>query len=307
MKNLKIYNNCREDVISGMQFKNKHTEYNIGKTLFAVSDVGLHRYYQEDSVIIMEHPNDRDFKLIAVADGLGGHGDGDLASNHIIRKIMQWFEHKKIIDEKNVSTLKEELELLISNSIYDLNANPYAATTLSLAIIGKDKTLIANVGDSRIYTYASGTLEQETIDDSEVQELYEKKRIPSKELMRFHHKNNVLTQAISKRLPRFKTNFTVIDNSYDSIIAVSDGVSDCVSYEELNNIVKNSQSTEVAKNIVQKALNNDSYLIDAIKKLPETEKEEVLKIKEIIKKDYSIKIPKGKDNATAAVYIRKYE
>ena len=177
MNNLKIYeNNCKEEVLSGLQLQKKHSEYIIGKTLFAASDRGKKRPYQEDSVLIMDHPTCENIKLIAVADGVGGHSDGDLASNHIMKEIIKWFEKNSRLNELNTIEIKESLEEVIKLSMWNLQASPYAATTLSLAIIGKSKTIIANIGDSRIYTYTDGVLKQETIDDSAVQEMYKDRK-----------------------------------------------------------------------------------------------------------------------------------
>jgi len=308
MENLQIYNNlCKEEVLNGLQLQKKHSEYNIGKELFAVTDMGNIRSHQEDSCIIMEHPNYRGIKLLAVADGLGGYGDGDIVSNSVITTIANWFESERKIKQLNTIELKNRLEEVISLSIYGYRANPYAGTTLSLALIGNNKTMIANIGDSRIYTYKDGKLKQETKDDSEVEEAFENKIIPSRELMRFHKDSNILTQAILQRVPRFNTKFKLINSDYDSLIAVTDGVTDCLSTEELKDIIKNSKNTEIAKQIVIEALNNNSFLIDTIKNLSFEERQAVYEMKEIIKKDYFKSIPAGKDNTTAAVYVRKHE
>lgn len=305
MKNLKIYkNNCKEEVLTGIQLQKKHSEYTIGKTLFAASDVGNERTHQEDSVIIIEHPKNNNIKLIAVADGVGGHSDGDIASNHVIKKVINWFENEDFSNQKTASEIRNKLNKMISSSIYDWKASSNAGTTLALALIGTKKTIIANVGDSRIYTYKDGTLIQETIDDSKVEEEYEKNIIPSRELMRFHNNSNIVTQAIKRGVPPFKINFKLINSDYDKIIAVTDGVSDCLSSEELKNIIENAKEENIAREIVKEALNHNSYLVKTIRDLPENEKKVVLNIKEIIEEDYMKIIRGGKDNTTAAVHIK---
>ena len=308
MENLRIYENiCKEEVLNGVQLQKHHSEYSIGKELFAASDIGKFKVNQEDSTIIMVHPNYHDIKLIAVADGLGGHGDGDLASKHIITTVANWFESEIKIKHMNTIELKDRLDKVIKLSIYGLEASPYAGTTLSLALIGNNKTIIANVGDSRVYTYTNDNLKQETIDDSYVEEMYQEEVIPHRELMRFHHQSNMLTQAITKRQFGLTPRFKLINSNYDCIIAASDGVTDCLSKEDLRNIIKNSKDSNIAKNIVQKALTTNSFLIDTIKDLTPEERQTVYKIKEVIKEDYFKKIIGGKDNATAAVYVRKHE
>lgn len=295
MNNTKIYdNNCKKDVLENIQLQKTETEYSIGKTLYAASNKG-NRLNQEDSVIILEHPRNSQIKLIAVADGLGGRSDGDLASNHTIKKLIEWFEAEK---DENIDNIIRNLRNTLSYILLDLEANINASTTLSAAIVLKNKTIIAHIGDSRIYTLKDNELKQQTRDDSDVQYLLELKEIPDKELTRFHKKSNILTTAIAIYPSHYHVKYKVIDNDYDKIIAVTDGVTDCLSTKQIENILISKKNTNIAKEIVNKALATDSYLKDIIKEIsPEQQK--------IIEKDYYKEIKGGQDNATAAIYVRK--
>ena len=295
MNNTKIYdNNCKKDVLENIQLQKTETEYSIGKTLYAASNKG-NRLNQEDSVIILEHPRNSQIKLIAVADGLGGRSDGDLASNHTIKKLIEWFEAEK---DENIDNIIRNLRNTLSYILLDLEANINASTTLSAAIVLKNKTIIAHIGDSRIYTLKDNELKQQTRDDSDVQYLLELQEIPDKELTRFHKKSNILTTAIAIYPPHYHVKYKVIDNDYDKIIAVTDGVTDCLSTKQIENILISKKNTNIAKEIVNKALATDSYLKDIIKEIsPEQQK--------IIEKDYYKEIKGGQDNTTAAIYVRK--
>ena len=302
MKNLKIYeSNCKEDVLNKTQFEKVHSEYSIGKTLFAASDRGR-KPYQEDSLIILEHSVDKDIKLIAVADGISSCYDSELASNYVIKRLIDWFEN---LHNYNPEKAKQELTMLLNHALAGLKANIYAATTVSAAIILKEKTLIANIGDSRIYTINNNRLKQETRDDTEVQDLLEDEIIINKELTRFNKKSNVLTTAIAFYPDYYLVKCKIIENNYDKILAVTDGISDCLSTKQIKNIIKNSKNEEIARNLVKNAKILDSTLDHEIKELPKVDQIVMAEIQEIVKEDYNKIIKGGKDNMSAAVYIRK--
>ncbi len=301
MKNLIIYeNNCKEDVLSKVQLDKKHSEYSIGKTLFATSDRGR-KAYQDDSVIILEHQSNNNIKLIAVADGVGSSIDGNLASNHVIKKIIEWFEK---INNFDVNQVKISLQEMLKNVLYDLRANVYAATTLSAAIVLEDETLIANIGDSRVYILKNNQLSQITRDDSKVQILLEEEVIPNKELTRFHKNSNILLSAIAFYPPYYQVKYKTISNDYDKLLATTDGVTDCLSTKQIEDILRNYEK-EASQIIVKDALTLDSYLEKIIQDLPKYDQKVIAELQDTIEEDYVKYIKGGKDNTTAAIYIRK--
>ena len=92
--------------------------------------------------------------------------------------------------------------------------------------------------------------------------------------------------------------YKIIDNTYDQIIAVTDGVTSSLSAKQLENILINNKSDNIAKQIVDTALITNSYLKDIISELGEEKQK-------ITQEDYISEIKGGIDNTTAAVYIRK--
>lgn len=306
MNNTQIYeNNCREDIINNIQITKKHSEYSIGQSLYATSDKGK-RPYQEDSVIIHVHPQDTAIKLIAVADGVGGNADGDLMSNYILNQLIKWFENTTEEEHNIPIKAKESLDKMLNSSIRELRISPYAASTLSVAVILKEKTLIANIGDSRVYIVKNNSLFQKTKDDSQVEDLYREYVILDKELKRFYHSSNILNAAITSIPSKYKMHYKIISNkNYDKILATSDGVTDCLSTKQIENIIKNSKREEITKNIVKNALILDSLLVEEIKQLPQEKQKSIIKMQEIVEEDYIKEIKGGKDNTTVAIYIRK--
>lgn len=119
--------------------------------------------------------------------------------------------------------------------------------------MGKDKTLLANVGDSRAYIYKDGEITQVTKDDSKVQILYDRGEISSKEEMRFNRDSNQINKVLG--FPGHdKPTFTVLDNQeYDSLMIVSDGVSDYLSEDDIKIICEKTPREELAKSLTKAA------------------------------------------------------
>lgn len=302
----KVINRCKEDIILGKQIKLMHSEYSLGDTMYATQDVGKRRNNQEDSVIILEHPLNNDFKLLAVSDGVGGNAGGELASSHIVAKLTSWFENLNPNLYNDIEQVKTSLNNMLPYILKDLEAPKEASATLSAVIIGKDKTLITNIGDSRVYSMKNQKIIQETIDDSIVQKMFETKAIPNKELMRFNRNSNIITNSISKQKESIEPSYSIIKNtSYDRIIAVSDGVTDCISEKELENLMMTKNKEKMTSDIVNYAIQNDSYLKKTIDNLPKKEKRQAVKAIKNNPDIYMNKINGGKDNTTIAAYIKK--
>ena len=310
ISNTKIYerviNRCKEDIILGKQIKLMHSEYSLGNTMYAVQDVGKRRNNQEDSVLILEHPLNNDFKLLAVSDGVGGNVGGELASSHIVAKLSSWFENLNPNLYNDIEQVKTSLNNMLPHILNDLEAPDEASATLSAVIVGKDNTLITNIGDSRVYSMKNQKITQETIDDSIVQKMFETKAIPNKELMRFNKRSNVITNYISKLQEAIEPSYSIIENtSYDRIIAVSDGVTDCISEKELENLMKTKNKEKMTSDIVNYATLNDSYLNETLDNLPRKETRQAVKAIKYNPDIYMNKINGGKDNTTIAAYIKK--
>lgn len=274
--------------------------------MYATQDVGKRRNNQEDSVIILEHPLNNDFKLLAVSDGVGGNAGGELASSHIVAKLASWFENLNPNLYNDIEQVKTSLNNMLPYILKDLEAPKEASATLSAVIIGKDKTLITNIGDSRVYSMKNQKIIQETIDDSIVQKMFETKAIPNKELIRFNRNSNIITNSISKQKESIEPSYSIIKNtSYDRIIAVSDGVTDCISEKELENLMMTKNKEKMTSDIVNYAIQNDSYLKKTIDNLPKKEKRQAVKAIKNNPDIYMNKINGGKDNTTIAAYIKK--
>ena len=275
----------------------KKVEGNIelGNNLFATTSIGKARDNQEDAVLLIKHKDNSKFKMMVLADGMGGWERGEIASDVVVTELKEWFDNLSPEQMKcyytGVEGLKEELQDKIERELQikvEYNTGCLGGTTIVCAIIGEKDTLIANVGDSRAYIIRDGKLEQLSREDTEAQRNLEKGKTKTKEEARFDSKSNMLLQAVG--MPRQELqhpNIRIIDNSeYDMLLLFSDGVTDCLSDEDIAVVCKNTKKKDLTKKIVEKAIKHDSIL-------PE----------ELLEKywDLNSYIPGGKDNTTAVV------
>lgn len=273
-------------------------EITLDDELSASTDIGKKRSNQEDAVLLIRDKKNPNFKMMVVADGMGGCSSGEVASDVIITRLKGWFENltesERECFKNSVGGLKEslldEIELKVQPAV-EAETWEQGGSTLVCAIIGENDTLIANVGDSRAYIAKDGKLLQISREDTEAQRHLEEGIIPTKEASRFDQESNILRQSIGMDRRRLEHPYTqVIKNSdYDLLLLFTDGVTDCLSDEDIVAVCKTSDKSELARKIVEKAIRHDSVV-----------PEEYM--------DYSglnLYIPGGKDNATAAVYTPK--
>ena len=305
------YNECKEDIIKGIH--PHHKEYFL-ENMYAYIDVGNYRSSQEDSVLLLQHPQNPNFKFLAVADGMGGHEYGEKASNMVLNEFLDWFENldPRIYYNPNCQELQNLFNsklIEINNKVYDAfdgtSDNNRPGTTFVGAITTQNGTIVSNVGDSRAYIldnhgelyqisedhnilpyllYNSGLQPQDEFNLSKIDQI---RKI--KDDFRFHPRSNMVTQSIGLEKLNYNNNFaysTIIDNnSYSTLLLFSDGVTDCLSDEQIKVITKKTSKSELAKSIVKAAKTTNSINPNITDR-----------------KNFYSKIPGGKDNTTAAVF-----
>lgn len=261
---------------------------------YATTRIGKVRENQEDAVLLVKDKVTPDFRMMVVADGMGGEQKGEIASHIIVSKLKEWFEslngEEKEKYYKDVASIEESLKAIIQEISFDVDWHLYGmgGATIVCAIIGKNNTIIINVGDSRAYIIKKGKLEQVTIDDAIVQEEFEKGNIPNKDAMRFHRDVAGITQAVGMGLINNIHSIVINNNDYDMLLLFSDGVTDCLSEEDIAVICDKTDRKELAKTIAQKAVEHDSISPDIL-------------YEEYV--DYNLYVPGGKDNTTVASFL----
>ena len=153
----------------------------------AATSVGRVRQVNEDSYLAVP-------PLFVVADGMGGHGSGDLASRIAIEEISACVA----LRPRRAETVLTALEHANRHIIERDPANRMGTTVTGLAALetaGGDHLMVFNIGDSRVYRLTGHRLEQLTVDHSEVQELV-LAGVITREQARTHPRRNVITRAL---------------------------------------------------------------------------------------------------------------
>lgn len=293
-------NRCVREILSGAQVAHRHNEYAIDGNLFATQDVGKKRNHQEDSTLIMTHPRNKDFKILAVADGMGGASAGEKVSSYIVSELSKWFSDlpPELYENPNgICNLLEKEVYKINNDVceqYHNRSTINAGSTLVCAIVTHNVTIILNIGDSRAYVVKQGKLNIATEDESLVwlemqhKAIEERKEITLKDIsdLRFDPDNNKITKAIGyPDLSKLQI-VGVKNDLYDKLLLFSDGVHDILSSEDIQVIANNTSPEQITQVIVETALNKNAE-------------------KRNLRGEVERVVAGGKDNTTAAAYIRR--
>ncbi|MCX2455977.1 Stp1/IreP family PP2C-type Ser/Thr phosphatase [Lacticaseibacillus nasuensis] len=202
------------------------------------TDIGQKRPNNEDYVGLFT--NRGQAMLAIVADGMGGHQGGDVASEMAVSHIGYAFENTTAAD---ISELVRWLvfELQQENSLILEKANQYAdlsgmGTTLVAVIISGNRFVVANIGDSRGYLYRGGHLVQITEDHSLVNELVKSGELTPAQARKFPRRN-VITRSLGVA-DSVDADVTIYDMEYqDYLLLCSDGLTNQVSDDQLANIL----------------------------------------------------------------------
>jgi protein phosphatase len=151
----------------------------------AATSVGHVRQVNEDRFLAVP-------PLFVVADGMGGHGSGDVASTIAIQEMSECAALRPLFKEAVLTALEHANRHIIER---EERMGTTVTGLAGLETAGGDHLMVFNVGDSRVYRLAGHRLEQLTVDHSEVQELVVAGVI-TREQARTHPRRNVVTRAL---------------------------------------------------------------------------------------------------------------
>jgi len=225
----------------------------------AVTDVGR-RQNNEDS--FFKYRNDKLYGGL-IADGMGGHNKGDVASKlaaDVIKDyIMSHFEDK--MDSFDVSELMRTAVVKANEKIYQMaTKNPICmgmGTTVTMAFVFGKWLISAHVGDSRAYLISDSGIERVTNDHSYVRELLERGVISEEEAKR-HPKRNCITRAVGTERS-IMVDINVRKYNGETVLLCSDGLWAYVEDDKIYDIVKNNEDLDTAaEQLTDMAILNDS-------------------------------------------------
>jgi len=237
-----------------------------------ITDPGKVREHNEDSVIIVKNHNNE--YLLAVADGMGGHRGGEIASSIAISHIGKCFK------ELGKLGTKEEAIIWIKNVVSETNVliykyteeNPESAgmgTTLVLSVLTEDYLLFGNIGDSSGYVYKNNLIHKVTTDHTLVNLLVKSGEITEEEAKE-HPRKNVLMKALGATTS-VEMDIVDIETDVEGIFLCSDGLTNMLDDEQISKVLTEDLTTEQKLNkLIIKANNRggtDNISVAFLKKV----------------------------------------
>jgi serine/threonine protein phosphatase PrpC len=231
----------------------------------AKTDIGMVRQNNEDNLYVMENSG-----LLVVADGMGGHASGEVASRIAIDVIKGYFDAQKAGKQLLAGSYRDEFSEAtnqLCSAIYLANQAVFEAsrgnvqwhgmgTTIAAVLITGKRLSIAHVGDSRVYLIRSGNIEQLTDDHSMVSEQV-KQDIITREQARESEMKNILTRAIGvgEDVNVDLGELSLFDN--DALVLCTDGLTNMVDDDEIiSTVTAFDDPSEVCERLVDMANKN---------------------------------------------------
>ena len=206
------------------------------------TDPGKVRSHNEDSVTIVKNLSG-DY-LLMVADGMGGHKAGEVASSMAVTTIGSRFQSLSSLGNKMdaITWLKEIIEEVNTNIIKYAEEHINAVglgTTLVCAILSKDYLIFGNIGDSSGFVYKKGVLYKVTKDHTLVNILVESGEL-RKEEAENHPQKNVLMKALGAA-EKVEPDIFDVETTVDGIFLCSDGLTNMVSKEQIERVLNDEE------------------------------------------------------------------
>ena len=230
------------------------------------TNVGRKRNHNEDAFSILG-----EYGLYIVADGMGGHASGEVASRMSVETLREFFTATADDPERTwpykMDRTKGYEENRLITGIKLANLRIYEAaqrdirrrgmgTTIVAIFTVEDGLYVAHVGDSRVYLLRDGKMEQLTEDHSLLNDYIKMKRLTPEEIANFPHKNVIVRALGMKETVKVDTRFHS-PRADDTILLCSDGLSGPVTDDEIAEIVNSSTDLKTAtRRLIDKANEN---------------------------------------------------
>ena len=224
----------------------------------ALSDVGLRRSNNQDSCAVVLASDQRNWHerghLFLVADGMGAHAAGELASKLAAGGIPHTYH--KLLEQPPPEALRQAV--IESNAHIhgrgEANAEFHGmGTTTSVLVLLPQGAIVAHVGDSRVYRFRRGRLEQLTFDHSLVWEMMATGQLPAGDVANFIPKN-IITRSLGPH-PEVKVDLEgpLPLEQGDTFLLCSDGLSGQVKDEQIAAILGSMSPAEAARALIDLA------------------------------------------------------
>jgi protein phosphatase len=219
------------------------------------TDVGRKRAHNEDNFAILA-----DYGLYIVADGMGGHASGEIASKMAVDTLQEFFgataddpertwpykmDRSKGYEENRLITGIKLCNLRIYEAAQRNAKQRGMGTTLVALFAVEDGVYVAHVGDSRVYRIRDQQMEQLTEDHSLLNDYKKMKRLTEEEIANFPHKNVIVRALGMKDTVKVDTRFEA-PRAGDAMLLCTDGLSGPVPDAQMLDIVMNAPDLPTA-------------------------------------------------------------
>ncbi len=222
------------------------------------TDIGKIRPHNEDAVKIYKNQN---CTIVVIADGMGGHEAGEVASAMVLNIIEEHFNEDLIFNDSEVlrKWLKQLLQQVNENILSYIEEHHLShgmGTTAIVAVMTESFIAFAHIGDSRAYVLSHDQLRQITKDHTFVRKLVEEGKLSEQEAKNHPHRNIIMNAlGVNKSLT---FDYLVLERyQLDAILLCTDGLTSMVDDQEILSILNEKRSTEEKVNLLIELANRN--------------------------------------------------
>jgi protein phosphatase len=211
----------------------------------SATDTGLVRGNNEDSILV-----DAAHELFAVADGMGGHRGGEVASRTAIEALRAGVASGRSVNE----AITRANDAVLERAAGDEDLTGMGTTLTAMVVAGSRQLLIGHVGDSRAYLVHDGELRRVTDDHSLVEELVREGRL-TPEQAESHPQRHVVTRALGVDFQVDVDLYTIEVSAGDRVIICSDGLTTMVRERDVERLARSEPDPQRAAELLVDAAN----------------------------------------------------
>ena len=218
---------------------------------FYLTDTGKVRSHNEDSVTILKNSSNE--YLMVVADGMGGHRAGEVASSMVVTHLGKRFSEISTIGSKvdAINWLKDNIDEINNSIIEHTKTNPESVgmgTTVVLALLTSEYLIFGNIGDSSGFAIKDNKLHKVTKDHTLAHLLVEAGDLTEEEA-RFYPKKNVLTKALGSEA-KVELDLVDVDMGAEGILLCSDGLTNMLTEDQIEKVITDPE-LEVEEKVIK--------------------------------------------------------
>lgn len=214
-----------------------------------LSDIGLVRKLNEDYLGLIEDDKKR---LYVVADGMGGHNAGEIASKLAVESVIEYASGETQFNDPGSvlsNAIKFANKKIYDHALSDSNTTGMG-TTITACLINQNKAIIANVGDSSCFVINEDGIKKITKDHSLVQQLVDSGSITEEQAIN-HPNKNIITRALGTNISVEVDLFPIDLEKIDKVVLCTDGLTNSVNKNEIYDIAIKNNNVDAACQLIE--------------------------------------------------------